>query len=29
VEVPGATHETIVAIEEPGVFDFFDQHRRQ
>jgi poly(3-hydroxybutyrate) depolymerase len=29
VEVPGATHETIVALEEPGVFDFFDQHRRQ
>ncbi len=29
VEVPGATHETIVAIEEPGVFDFFDKHRRQ
>jgi pimeloyl-ACP methyl ester carboxylesterase len=28
VEVPGATHETIVAIEEPGVFDFFDKHRR-
>lgn len=29
VEVPGATHETIVALEEPGVFDFFDKHRRQ
>lgn len=28
-EVPGATHETIVAIEEPQVFDFFDRHRRQ
>jgi poly(3-hydroxybutyrate) depolymerase len=29
VEVPGATHETIVALEEPGVFDFFDKHIRQ
>jgi dienelactone hydrolase len=29
LEVPGATHETIVAIEEPQVFDFFDKHRRQ
>jgi poly(3-hydroxybutyrate) depolymerase len=29
VEVPGATHETIVAIEEPQVFDFFDKHRRR
>jgi poly(3-hydroxybutyrate) depolymerase len=29
VEVPGATHETIVAIEEPQVFDFFDKHHRQ
>jgi poly(3-hydroxybutyrate) depolymerase len=29
MEVPGATHETIVAIEEPQVFDFFDKHRRQ
>jgi len=29
IEVPGATHETIVALEEPGVFDFFDKHRRQ
>ena len=26
VEVPGATHLTIVAIVEPKVFDFFDQH---
>jgi len=26
VEMPGATHETIVAIIEPQVFDFFDQH---
>ena len=29
LEAPGATHETIVALEEPQVFDFFDQHRRQ
>jgi len=29
LEVPGATHETIVAIEEPRVFDFFDKHRLQ
>jgi hypothetical protein len=29
LESPGATHETIVAIEEPQVFDFFDQHRRK
>jgi dienelactone hydrolase len=27
LEVPGASHETIVAIEEPQVFDFFDKHR--
>ena len=26
LEVPGATHLTIVAIVEPKVFDFFDQH---
>jgi poly(3-hydroxybutyrate) depolymerase len=26
VEVPGATHETIVALIEPRVFDFFDRH---
>jgi dienelactone hydrolase len=29
LEAPGATHENIVAIEEPQVFDFFDQHRRK
>jgi hypothetical protein len=29
VEAPGATHETIVVIEEPQVSDFFDKHRRQ
>jgi dienelactone hydrolase len=28
LESPGATHETIVAIEEPQVFDFFDKHRK-
>jgi poly(3-hydroxybutyrate) depolymerase len=28
LEVPGATHETIVALAEPRVFDFFDRHRR-
>jgi predicted peptidase len=26
LEVPGATHLTIVALVEPKVFDFFDQH---
>jgi poly(3-hydroxybutyrate) depolymerase len=26
LEVPGATHLTVVAIVEPKVFDFFDQH---
>jgi hypothetical protein len=26
LEVPGATHLTIVGIVEPKVFDFFDQH---
>jgi predicted peptidase len=26
VEVPGATHETIVALIEPRVFEFFDRH---
>ena len=26
VEIPGATHETIVALIEPKAFDFFDQH---
>jgi predicted esterase len=26
LEVPGATHNTVVAIVEPKVFDFFDQH---
>jgi len=26
IEIPGATHETIVALIEPRVFDFFDQH---
>jgi hypothetical protein len=29
VEVPGATHETIVALIEPRVFDFFDRHVRK
>jgi dipeptidyl aminopeptidase/acylaminoacyl peptidase len=29
LEVPGATHLTIVAIVEPKVFDFFDQHPRK
>jgi dienelactone hydrolase len=29
LEVPGATHLTIVAIVEPKVFDFFDQHTRK
>ncbi len=29
LEVPGATHVTIVAIVEPKVFDFFDQHPRK
>ena len=29
LEVPGATHETIVALAEPKVFEFFDQHRRR
>lgn len=29
VEEPGATHLTIVAIVEPKVFDFFDQHSRK
>jgi predicted peptidase len=28
VEVKDATHESIVAIEEPQVFDFFEKHRR-
>jgi hypothetical protein len=28
LEVPGATHETIVALAEPKVFEFFDQRRR-
>jgi len=28
LEVPGATHLTIVAIVEPKVFDFFDKHSR-
>jgi hypothetical protein len=26
LEVPGATHLTIVALVEPKVFEFFDQH---
>ena len=26
IEIPGATHETIVALIEPRVFDFFDQY---
>jgi predicted esterase len=26
LEVPGATHLTVVALVEPNVFDFFDQH---
>jgi len=26
LEVPGATHGTVVALVEPKVFDFFDQH---
>jgi dienelactone hydrolase len=29
LEVPGATHLTIVALVEPKVFDFFDQHPRK
>jgi dienelactone hydrolase len=29
LEVPGATHLTIVAIVEPKVFEFFDQHPRK
>ena len=29
LEVPGATHLTVVAIVEPKVFDFFDQHPRK
>jgi len=29
LEVPGATHLTIVAIVEPKVFEFFDQHRHK
>jgi len=29
LEVPGATHLTIVAIVEPKVFDFFDQHSKK
>lgn len=28
LEVPGATHLTIVALVEPKVFDFFDSHKR-
>ena len=28
LEVPDATHVTIVAIVEPKVFDFFEQHRK-
>jgi poly(3-hydroxybutyrate) depolymerase len=28
LEVPGATHLTIVALVEPRVFDFFDQHHK-
>jgi len=29
LEVPGATHVTVVAIIEPKVFDFFDRHPRR
>lgn len=29
LEVPGATHATIVALVEPKVFDFFDRHPRK
>jgi len=29
LEVPDATHATIVALVEPKVFDFFEQHRRK
>lgn len=29
VEVPDATHATIVALVEPKVFDFFEQHRKK
>jgi pimeloyl-ACP methyl ester carboxylesterase len=29
LEMPGATHLTIVALVEPKVFDFFDQHPRR
>ena len=29
VEIPGATHETIVALIEPKVFDFFDRHTKK
>jgi predicted esterase len=29
LEVPGGTHLTIVALVEPQVFDFFDQHLRK
>jgi hypothetical protein len=29
IEEAGATHLTIVAIVEPKVFDFFDQHPRK
>ncbi len=29
LEIPGATHGTIVALAEPKVFDFFDQHPRK
>ena len=29
LEVPGATHGTIVGLVEPKVFEFFDQHPRK
>jgi predicted esterase len=29
LEVPGATHGTIVALVEPKVFEFFDRHRQE
>jgi hypothetical protein len=29
VEVPGATHGSIVDAALPGIFDFFDEHTRQ
>jgi dipeptidyl aminopeptidase/acylaminoacyl peptidase len=29
LEVPGATHATVVALVEPKVFEFFDRHPRK